>query len=211
MTSLSAPRHWLTWGTARGYSLSATEERDLLEEFRQYTGEKPDRPQKTLPDRQVASLMLTLLRDGASPADLEAIAPDLDPRDLESVYVRTAEKLHEARGAWQELVEDPQKFDDLADTAGRLMPHLINSLRVEDPEVRTEMLRAHSRNVEETTRSINELERKMHKTANEEDRRNLHYSLARADSCLWDDTHFLPDRVGQLTPTRLAFVLGELS
>lgn len=211
MTNASAPKHWTTWGTARGYSLSATEERNLLEEFRLFSGEKPERVHKVLPDRQVASLLLTMLRDGATPTDLEETAPNLDPRDLEQVYVATAEKLHSARTAWLRMVEAPEDFPEFVDDAARIMPHVVNIFRTTADSERAEMLTHLGEKVEDTTANINQLEKQLHTAVDDEERHNLHYSLARADSCLWDDFLFLPDRVGQLTPTRLSFILGELT
>ena len=209
MTEAAAPKYWTTWGTSRGYSHSPTEEQYLIEEFRMFTGDKPKREPKVLPDRQVASLLLTMLRDGASPDDIEGIAPRLDPRDLEAVYVAVAEKLHSARNAWLDILKNPDQFDDLAADAGRLMPHLVNILRSAEPQDRSELAESLGKKSAITTEKINNIERRLHVTDDPEERHNLHYSLARAHSCLWDDFLFLPDRVGQLTPTRLSFVLGE--
>lgn len=211
MSNVTPPKHWITWGSARGYPLSSTEERFLLEQFRDYAGTKPERSHKVLPDRQVASLLLTLIRDGATPQDLEAIAPNLNPHDLESVYVAVAGRLHSALNAWHDLVETPAKFDELAEDAGRVMPHLVNILRDTAPEDRPELVTRLDARVKEATHKIDELEKRVHTTRDTEERCNLHYSLARADSCLWDDYLFLPQRVGQLTPTRLTFILGELT
>lgn len=211
MTDAASPKYWTTWGTARGYSLSPTEERFLLEEFQLFSGEKPERVRKVLPDRQVASLLLTMLRDGVRPNDLEEIAPNLNPQDLEAVYVDIAGKLHSARMAWQDLLAQPEAFDDLADSAARVMPHLVNILRGTEATDRPALISRLHLKVTETTDKINDLEKTLHLTSDPDERYNLHYSLARADSCLWDDVLFLPDRVGQLTPTRLSFTLGELS
>lgn len=211
MSTELAPKHWVTWGTARGYSHSADEERFLIEEFRRYRGEKPERVHKVLPDRQVASLLLTMLRDGAGPTDLEEIAPNLDPHDLEEVYVAIAERMHSAQTAWYALMQNPAAFDEHADDAARIMPHLVNILRETAPDDRWALAKTLDQKVAETTSKINKLEEKVYATSDPEERCNLHYSLIRAKSCLWDDSLYLPQRVGQLTPTRLSFVLGELA
>lgn len=207
----STPRYWLTWGTARGYSLSAQEESQLVQALARARRRVKPRSHKTLPDRQVMSLLLTLLRDGASLQDLHESAPNLSPRELAKIYRIVDSELQDARTAWEEMLSQPEHAETVSDAAARIAPHPVSILLdtpVPDRAERAEWVR---RKVLETTDRINRYEQQMHTTDAQSERYNLHYSLARADSCLWDDLYFIPKRVGQLTPARLSFVLGELA
>lgn len=209
MTNASAPQHWTTWSSARGYPLSADEERKLIDEFRNFTGTKPARDPKVLTDRQVASLLLTLIRDGGTLEDLTAITPQLNPTTLADIYDRVQTRLDAARKAWNAVVADPNNATEHLDDVARVLPQLANILRSKEGEDTTDLVQRMAAKVDATTVQIDEIEHEMHRVITDLERDNKHYSLVRAASCLWNDNMFLPERVGQLTPTRLAFILED--
>lgn len=209
MTNASAPQHWTTWSSARGYPLSATEEKELIDECRAFAGPKPARNTKVLTDRQVASLLLTLLRDGGTLDDLQATTPNLDPRTVADIYDRIQHRLNNARNAWQTVTEKQAADQDQLYKVATVLPQLANILRSNVDEDCADLISRMTQKVTAATEQINEIEDAMHTGATELERCNRHYSLVRAASCLWDDTMFLPTRVGQLTPTRLAFLMED--
>lgn len=140
MTNASAPQHWTTWSSARGYPLSADEERKLIDEFRNFTGTKPARDPKVLTDRQVASLLLTLIRDGGTLEDLTAITPQLNPTTLADIYDRVQTRLDAARKAWNAVVADPNNATEHLDDVARVLPQLANILRSKEGEDTTDLV-----------------------------------------------------------------------
>lgn len=205
--SLTRLKYWTTWSTARGYSLSEEEELALVDDLRDRRPETPVR--QGLTERQLMSVLMTLLRDGAEIDDITAAGATLDYRALALAYDRLDDELQQATQAWQAIVDAPESFEEQHEAAARVLPLAISNLRTLPGQDRPAAVTRAAHAVTSIGREAATLERLMHDTEDPDRKHDLHYSLARAESCVWEDGLFLPTRVGQLTPTRLNFLLGE--
>lgn len=210
MAKLHTLNYWVSWASARGYHYSPSEETEFISSLSAAPAVTDKRARKSLTDRQLMSLVLTMLRDGSSMEDMAAAAPNLEASDVVYAHTMIAEQLVSANQAWENIVADPASFEDNRMEAYRVLPHVVNHIAEHPQGHHAALVGQLNRKVQETTVQINQVEDKMCSTGDIAEKINLHYSLARADSRLWDDGFFLPSRPGQLTPTRLSFVLGEV-
>lgn len=155
--------------------------------------------------RSYLSACVTALRAGQDPADVLNMMAKVHPLDLRDAYRAADRKLRAAVRAWDRLIEDPspEALEKYGESAYRIAPTLVTMLREDPTIVVSDLRRALARADEQVAAAEKALEKSR---GNAREASDL---LMAPGTGLWNGTCFIPRRVGQLTPTRLAHLLEE--
>lgn len=197
---------WTTWSMARGYPLTSSEEAALIIDLEKFEPIENPIDDSVITSRNNISLLMTILRDGSSIKTCHEIAPNINPADLLAAYNDIRKKLENAKAAWQRILCRPDTYEENKTEAYKVLPHIINAVSNAKPCERQSLLAEMAELVASYTDHILSLEETCIDITNSS---KILYSLGKSSQPLWDHNFFLPNRVGQLTPTRLAFLLGE--
>lgn len=213
---------WQLW-PGRHYPLAASEEAAFVADLRLRSVNEPPPIQprggtKVL-DRDITTVLLGALRCGSMPTEVLGLAPGLRCSQL----VRKYDELEVLRGraeeAWRAIIDSPTvaTISEHAAAAARLLPvpvyDLVNRGTIVNPEGLELAVSRTAAHVEELGRQVraveSDLERGLMSGEALIERGRVLYDPYVPG--LWANPYFLPDRVGTLTPVRLADLLGERS
>lgn len=155
--------------------------------------------------RSYLTACCTALRAGQSADDVLNTLKKVHPHDLRDAYRDTAKKLRAAVKAWDTIIADPtpETIAKHGDTAYLVAPTLVTMLR-DDTTIVIDDLKHAIRSADE---HVADTEKKLQETKKNYEQHVR--ALSTPGTGLWDSTCFIPRRVGQLTPTRLAHLLEE--
>lgn len=199
---------WPTWCGSRGYPFTEAEEHRFVLELggaAEKLSQRIPRNQRVLTDRALVTVVATATRLGVSADHVLSVLPQVDPKDLVSVYWELRERVNVAADGWDHLVKDPcgQGAFARAQEAALLVPRPVQSvISVHDEEDRQAAAAIAREDVAKRTNLVIEMSAActggtMKSVTTPEGR------------LLWDDPFALPRLVGQLTPARLTLLLGE--
>jgi hypothetical protein len=204
---------WHLW-PARNWPADASEEA----RFAQDLAARAQGPGRS-PDRGAVTAVVNALRCGATAGELLGYLPGARPADLLAAYDHVEERRRLAADAWARIAESPRAdvLAEHADAAARLLPVPVRALVtaatcLADPTAVLEQIADRLRaRIQECRDRASDTEAELARhtppsPAAVETGRTL-YDPHRPG--LWADGYFLPARVGELTPVRLADVLGE--
>lgn len=173
-------------------------------------------PDDTNVRRDDVTLLLDALRCGLDLDELTVAAPGCDPRRLLTAYHLLERERVEAAAAWTAIVQNPTvaMFEEMSPAASRLLPVPVSrvSLGLVDDDERelAELIELEQTLVRAVAVRSLEVEREIDGASSETDTAQLGLLLYDpVNGSLWDHSHFLPPRVGALSPTRTADLLGE--
>lgn len=206
---------WHTWAHSRGFPYTAGEESKFVATLEESAGSEdtaPDRQALTL--RHLMTAIVTAVRDGATLTDITATAPLLTSQELLTAYTEINHRLVSSRQSWERIVTtgDLEVFAEESASAARILPLQVNRLH-EAAGGRSFALVAEEldNRVSEFTRLVQAVEDEMHGETDLRRRDELKEDLQGGETSLRENPLMLPSRVGELTPTRLALLLGEVS
>jgi hypothetical protein len=215
--------HWMPW-RADNRPATARDERRFVAELHVLADRSAgttNRPADSYGSedrhpRSDATALLNALRCGLSAAELFEQAPGLDPVDVLAAYLDLETRRATAADAWDQILADP-RIEVLAvwgPRAATLMSPLVGQLLEVSrrrPGRYATAVANHGAAVDEVTRCVAEVE-----AALDAERSGSHRSveLGRilydpAGAALTNQPAHLPARVGTLTPSRAATLLGE--
>ncbi len=198
---------WQT-GIGRGWPFTANEEHNFVASL-------PVPPARVNPDRHDITSALLCLREGADIPSFQQQAPYSDVVRLASAYQLLAHRLHHGRVSWLKFAGDP-----CADTAVTYSATARGVAEVPTTRLSTAIADGH---VSNTARITTDVLERMDATVDialaVEQLLDTHTGSSAMrigarlfdphTSGLWSDPYFLPTRVGQLCPVRVATLLGE--
>lgn len=207
----TSARLWQPW-PGRGWPLSSEEERQFRNDL-----EDSGPAKKRKLSRPAITTLLGGLRGGLCLAELLRAAPGADPGELRHAYARLETLRSDAVASWEAIAQDPTvaTLRAYAATASRLLGVPVRRL-APPMEVITDDLVAHR-----LSRVLAEIERAGAR-AHEVEQALSHFQVPSLEAdelsrvlydpyrpSLWGDPHFVPTRVGALTPVRVASLLDE--
>lgn len=201
--------HWTTWSSTRGYPLNSSEEEEFILQLQAADYSNDTHQDDVITARNHISLLMTLMRDGGGVNTFRDLAPNINPHRLAEEYDMLRKKLENAKAAWGRIVTNPNSYPENAEEAYKVLPHLINMLSNTCELERHTLVAELAHQVDKYTTKINQIEEAPTTRIDVHTGKPVCYSLVKSATPLWDNNFFLPSRVGQLTATRLAFLLGE--
>src|SRR5699024_5086078 len=168
---------------------------------------------QALTSRHLATAVVTALRDGAWFHDMHRTAPHLLASELVNAYRELEEKIHTAVNAWDRIVAtgDINIFHTLSTQAGTLMPFGVNILRsVHDAHTFPHMAEDLGQHVQQFGGAAGRVASAMRAGMDPDERKALNNQLLGGDMAMRNGPLMLPRRVGELSPARLALLLGEV-
>lgn len=209
---MPSPYVWHVW-PGQGWPSSPAQELAFLEELREASGTTVAEP-----TRASITCMLGALRCGITYRSLQAALPGVNPAEMIAGYDLLELRRAQAEKAWRALVGDPSasSLAEHTERAALLLPVPVRRIATGVAtlqsrgaldrvtlEVATQVARFAER--------AEAMEAKLSQYRHGDIRgivlgAQLHNPL---DPALWSEPYFLPERVGTLSPTRVADLLGE--
>jgi hypothetical protein len=204
---------------ARGWPLDADEERTFVRDLQRWfgTGDLP------APTRDAVTNVLMVLRCGADMAHIARLMPGVCPGEMVAAYQQLETLRAAAVDAWTALLAAPsvELVEQHRQAAGSLMPvplqMLLGSgaLDGDAPQAHAEHLELWAQRTRDafaaTARDAAEIQEALAwfapPSAEGVELGRLLYDPQ--SPALWSDPYFLPTRVGELVPLRIAALLGE--
>lgn len=201
----------------RGWPLRADEEQEFLLQAKalKNTGRKTDEdeisPGVTRGD---VTFLVTALRQGTSLEEMLEVTPGLNTRALVKAHGHVSKLLNRALKSWQQIQESgtPQVIASKGDEASKVLPLTITRLRaaVESGSDVRLVLTMESSKVSTVRRHFDDMHAQLAMLSPGPEVLTLSRRVYHPDEeCLMQHPRFLPTRVGELSPLRLARLLGE--
>lgn len=205
---------WHLW-PARHWPALPEEEVDFVDTLTQYAAGSCERPERLRPGlRADVTALINALRTGLSVEALLTFLPGSSPAELLAAYEHLEHRRALSAQAWGAIVADPTPatLRTHSTRAGQLMPTAIRRLHLRIGPSRGPGLHT---SVEEIVAQTNEL-----RAIGLELEGQLRQRSGRAavtlgtqlhnphNPALWGADFFLPERVGTLSPIRIADLLG---
>jgi hypothetical protein len=202
---------WHLWPVERAWPALAADEAAFVAELRARSGKRSTAHAK----RSDVTVVVTALRNGASVSEVLAWAPGLKPAPMLSGYLDLEERMRQSAASWHAIVDDPS-MTTLAQQgvqAARLLPYAVSGLvRVARVTQGAGLALAAAKLVSRsqlTARRVAAAERQLGAENDRDKARELGLRLFHPGrECLWGEPLFVPERVGQLTPTRVADLMA---
>lgn len=201
---------WQPFGRRRA-PMSQQRESEFVTALRDAAG--PDLPDAALRDDM--TLVLNALRCGLDLLEVEHFAPGVAPGRLLAAYLVLDRERVDAVRAWNAVVRDPAQLPHLAESAQRILPHAIaRALAAYNDDLPLDVVAAlvadYAAEVHQVQREALRIEREMVAAPDEETAATIGLRLYNPlGTYLWDHPAYLATRVGTLSPTRVADLLGE--
>lgn len=203
----------------RGWPLSLAEERAFIEVASHHTS-KPSPSDEDEVVKGVTrgniTLLATALRHGADLETMLQITPGIDVRALARAHHHVEKLIRQAVGAWTKLAGDlgPRSIDKHSENAAKLLPLSVARIRIaiESGRDAAVVLAAEQTRIETVRRHCDQLTEQLVVAPDTTTVAALARQLYHPDEeCLLQHPRFLPNRVSELSPLRLARLLGEQS
>ncbi len=171
-------------------------------------------PASTHWDRVDLTAVLTALHSGAQLSDMLHVAPGLDRARMAAAHNDIASRLTRILHAFQRLISpDSTQIDDDVLTVAEMYPQLalrlLHHQRIGRRSLQEELTEL-SRRVAALWRSADDLAQQIAATDNDEERQEIGQRLFKATGrCLYGEPLWVPRRVGELSATKTADLLGE--
>lgn len=190
---------------------TAADEAQFVEDLRSLADGEPGGHQ-----RSDVTALLNALRGGLTVEELLVHAPGLRPERLLSAHESVARLRRDSSEAWEQIVAcpDTMTFAACAERAALLLPvpvgHLARVVRTSPTIIRAEIVRR-AAGVDRAGAAVRQLERRLDDgSLDDAQRREVAAHLFnQRERCAWAHDDYLPQRVGDLVPTRVASLLGE--
>jgi hypothetical protein len=169
--------------------------------------------------RSDLTCVLTALRAGARPSEIFSVAPGLDPAAMVAAYHSIDALRIRALRAWNAICANPtsESLELHGAEASKLMP--VPVARLFDTVYRSHRhlaarVVAESVRVAEFHASADRINGRLHNVDPDGPHGHEAVMIGRqlfnpAGNCLYSHSHFLPRRVGELSPVRVGDLLGE--
>jgi hypothetical protein len=203
---------WHLW-PARNWPFNAQEESEFVADLEDLS----DDVELPRAERAGITAVANALRCGASVAELLTFLPGTRPEVLLSAYRHVEERRTLAEEAWTAIVKDGtvEAIREHGPVAARLAPvptmYLLGLVSYVDPSRVPESVAKIEKSISRVRKQVTEVEHRLRMLPSRDEGTRLYarqiYDPNRPG--LWSHQHFVPERVGELTPVRLADVLGE--
>ena len=206
---------WQVW-PGRNWPATARDEKLFVAELSDIAAqEKPGRRRKT--DRGDITAVMNALRCGLKAAELFERAPGLKPGRILQAYTDVEQMLNRSHMSWVAITETPTLETIVKHRAGAQLiasvpvSHLLPGAEVTPDSDFAEKLKSVTARVERVRKNAESIERALDASvAPSVEAIKLGSMLYNPyDPTLWGDQYFVPERVGELMPLRLASLLGE--
>lgn len=186
-------------------------ERRFRRRLRELGGETPS--SAAAPSRPIISTLIAALRGGNSPERVLSVALGLNPSDLTKAYDHIDQLRRSACDSFDDLFDQPtvRRFTAVAPVMALIVPQVVASLHVvatSDPGAFESEVRLFEARMDDLAR-----ERDMTEALIERGMKPAGSLIARLNDGRNGGIHhqpsYRPMRVGDLTPVRLAALLGE--
>lgn len=207
---------WQLW-PGRNWPASTRDERRFVADLEQRVATVPEKKRSGSYDRNDVTALMNALRCGLDVDDLFSRAPGLRAGRMLAAYRELDELRQTSVRAWGEIVAGGslEALVDWSAAASVLVPtpvrQLLPSATQMDDRALAERIDRVCERIERVASTVAELERRLDDSVAPSAEaiaigRMLYDPY---DPSLWADPYFLPERVGQLMPLRVADLLGE--